>query len=315
MGIPKAECIWMNGRMVPWDEAKVHVLVHALHFGTSVFEGVRAYATPGGPAIFRLSDHVDRLFYSCKLLHMTAPLSKEEMTCAILETVRANQHKTCYIRPLIFGGYGDLALHLKDTKVDVIIATWERDAYYGAEALTQGLDVVVSSWRRLAPGTLPNMAKIGGHYVNSQLAAGEANALGFDEAIMLDVNGFASEGPGENLFLVHRGVIYTPPLSGSILPGITRDSVLTLAQELDYPVREEYIPREMLYLAEEVFMTGTVTEVMPVRSVDRIPVGDGKRGPVTKALQDSFFAIASGEVEDRHRWLTLVGTSAASSPN
>lgn len=307
MAIPKAEWIWMNGQLVPWDEAQVHVLSHALHFGSSAFEGIRAYATPRGPAIFRLHDHVDRLFYSCKVLRLEVPFSREEIAHAIQETVRANGHKSCYIRPLIFVGCGDLALYLKDNPVEVVVATWERGAYYGEEGLAQGMDVAVSSWRRLAPDTLPVMAKLGGHYVNSQLAAREAHSQGFTEAIMLDVNGYVSEGPGSNLFLVYKEALYTPPLAASILPGITRDSVLTLASEQGYLIREEFIAREMLYLADEVFMTGTAAEVTPVRSIDGLPVGDGVRGPVTKALQEAFFAIVRGEVKDRHGWLTFVG--------
>jgi branched-chain amino acid aminotransferase len=306
MTLPKAEWIWMNGELVPWDEAKVHVLVHALHFGTTAYEGMRAYATSQGPAIFRLDAHVDRLFYSCKVLRLKVPFSKEDVSQAIQETVRVNRHQSCYIRPLIFAGYGDMALYPKDNQVDVVVATWERASYYGEEGLTQGVDVAVSSWRRLAPDTLPVMAKLGGHYVNSQLAAREAHDQGFAEAIMLDVNGYVSEGPGSNLFLVRDGVIYTPPLAFSVLPGITRDSVITLAGEQGYDVREELVAREMLYLADEVFMTGTAAEVTPVRSVDGLPVGEGARGPVTKSLQEAFFAIVRGEVKDRHGWLTLV---------
>ena len=306
MAIPKAEWIWMNGKLVPWDQAQVHVLAHALHFGSSAYEGIRAYAMPGGPAIFRLYDHVDRLFYSCKVLGLKIPFSREQIADAIQETVRANQHESCYIRPLVFGGYGDLALYLKDNPVEVVVATWERGAYYGEEGLTQGADVAVSSWRRLAPDTLPVMAKLGGHYINSQLAAREAHTQGFAEAIMLNAYGYVSEGPGSNLFLVYKGVIYTPPLAASILPGITRDSVLTLAGELGYATREEPIAREMLYLADEVFMTGTAAEVTPVRSIDSLPVGDGVRGPVTTALQGAFFGIVRGEVKDRHGWMTPV---------
>jgi branched-chain amino acid aminotransferase len=237
---------------------------------------------------------------------MEVPFSRAEIAAAILETVRANGHESCYIRPLIFGGYGDLALYLKDNPVEVVVATWERGAYYGEEGLTQGADVAVSSWRRLAPDTLPVMAKLGGHYVNSQLAAREAHAQGFAEAIMLNFDGYVSEGPGSNLFLVYKGVLYTPPIAASILPGITRDSVLTLADEMGYAIREEPIAREMLYLADEVFMTGTAAEVTPVRSVDGLPVGEGGRGPVTKALQEAFFGVVRGEVQDRHGWMTLV---------
>ena len=309
MAIPKAEWIWMNGGLVPWDEAQVHVLSHALHFGSSAYEGMRAYATPKGPAIFRLAAHVDRLYYSCKVLFMEVPVTKAEFLKAVPETVRANGHKACYIRPIIFGGYGDLDLYLTENRIECVVATWERSAYYGSEAHEQGVDVAVSSWRRPAPGTLPLMAKIGGHYVSSQLAAREAQTRGFAEGIMLDVHGHVCEGPGENLFLIREGVIYTAPLGASVLPGVTRASVIVLAKELGYEVREELLAREMLYWADEVFMTGTAAEVTPVRSVDRLLVGEGTRGPVTKALQEAFFGIVRGEVEDRHGWLTFVNES------
>ena len=307
MAIPKAEWIWMNGKLVAWDEAQVHVLSHAIHFGTSAYEGVRAYATPRGPAIFRLQAHVDRLYDSCKVLYIEVPFSKSEFREAVRETVRTNQHKSCYIRPIVFGGYGEMDLFLtEENRIEVVIASWERDAYYGSEAHEQGVDVAVSSWRRPAPGTLPLMAKLGGHYISSQLAAREAQTGGFAEGIMLDVFGHVSEGPGENLFLVREGVIYTAPLGASILPGITRASVMTLARELGYQVREESMAREMLYLSDEVFMTGTAAEITPIRSVDRHPVGEGARGPITEALQTAFFGIVRGEVEDRHGWLSFV---------
>jgi len=306
VAISKAEWIWVNGQLVPWEEAKVHVLVHGLHYGSSVFEGIRAYDTPRGPAIFCLSNHVDRLFYSCRVFRLAVPFSKAQITDAILETVRANGHKACYIRPLIFRGFGGLAIDGRENPTEVIVATWEWGAYLGEEALMQGVEVGISSWRRMSPGTLPAMAKIGGQYVNSQLATMEAHDRGFSEGIMLDVNGYLSEGSGENLFLVHQGIIYTPPLAASILSGVTRNSVLTLADELGYPVREEFLTREMLYLADEVFMTGTAAEVTPVRAVDGVPVGNGGRGPVTKALQEAFFGIVRGEVKDRHGWLTFV---------
>ena len=307
MAIPKAEWIWMNGKLVPWDEAQVHVLSHAIHFGSSAYEGMRAYSTGRGPAIFRLEAHVDRLYNSCKVLYIEVPYSKHEFREAVRETVRTNQHKSCYIRPIIFGGYGEMDLFLtEENRIEVVVASWEREAYYGSEAHEQGVDVAVSSWRRPAPGTLPLMAKLGGHYISSQLAAREAQTSGFAEAIMLDVYGHVSEGPGENVFLVRDGLIYTAPLGASLLPGITRASVMTLAGELGYEVREELLAREMLYLSDEVFMTGTAAEITPIRSVDRHPVGEGGRGPVTKALQTAFFGIVRGEVEDRHGWLNFV---------
>ena len=307
MAIPKAEWIWMNGKLVPWDEAQVHVLSHAIHFGSSAYEGMRAYATPRGPAIFRMQAHVDRLYDSCKVFYIEVPFSKQEFSQAVRETVRTNQHKSCYIRPIVFGGYGEMDLFLtEENRIEVVVASWERDAYYGSEAHDQGVDVAVSSWRKPAPGTLPLMAKLGGHYISSQLAAREAQTGGFAEGIMLDVFGHISEGPGENLFLVREGVIYTAPLGASVLPGITRASVMTLAGELGYEVREENMAREMLYLSDEVFMTGTAAEITPIRSVDRHPVGEGGRGPITEALQTAFFGIVRGEVEDRHGWLNFV---------
>ena len=307
MAIPKAEWIWMNGKLVPWDEAQVHVLSHAIHFGSSAYEGMRAYSTGRGPAIFRLEAHVDRLYNSCKVLYIEVPYTKHEFREAVRETVRTNRHKSCYIRPIIFGGYGEMDLFLtEENRIEVVVASWEREAYYGSEAHDQGVDVAVSSWRRPAPGTLPLMAKLGGHYISSQLAAREAQTSGFAEAIMLDVYGHVSEGPGENVFLVRDGLIYTAPLGASLLPGITRASVMTLAGELGYEVREELLAREMLYLSDEVFMTGTAAEITPIRSVDRHPVGGGGRGPVTQALQTAFFGIVRGEVEDRHGWLNFV---------
>jgi len=310
MPISKAEWIWMNGQLVPWDGAKVHVLVHGLHYGSSVFEGIRAYRTPRGAAVFRLSEHLDRLFFSCQVFRMTVPFAKAQLRDAILETVRANGHRACYVRPLVFRGFSGLALDGRDSPVEVMVATWEWGSYLGDGALAQGVEVGISSWRRMAPGTLPALAKLGGQYVNSQLVAMEAHDRGFAEGIMLDVNGYLSEGSGENLFLVRNGTLYTPPLAASVLLGITRDSILTLACQLGYPVREEFLTREMLYLADEVFMVGTAAEVTPISAVDGIPVGDGQRGPITKALQEAFFAIACGEAEDRYGWLTFVGDEA-----
>ncbi|RLC63140.1 MAG: branched chain amino acid aminotransferase [Chloroflexota bacterium] len=306
MSIQKADKIWFNGQFVPWDEAKVHVLVHALHYGSSVFEGIRAYATPQGPAVFCLDDHLDRLFGSCKIYRMSIPYSKEELRRAILETVRVNKHRACYIRPLIFWGYDTLHLNGTACPVEVVIATWEWGQYLGAEVIEQGVDVCVSSWRRMAPDTFPAMAKIGGQYISSQLITMEATVNGYTEGIGLDVNGYVSEGSGENIFLMYQGALYTPPIGTSILAGVTRRCIITLARELGYEVREELIPREMLYIADEVFFTGTAAEITPIRSVDRIPVGDGKRGKVTRRLQERFFAITSGEAEDKYGWLTYV---------
>ncbi len=306
MPISKAEVIWFNGEFVPWDEAKVHVLAHVLHYGSSVFEGIRAYKTGRGPAVLGLMPHIDRLFFSAKVIRMEIPYSKQEIAEAIKATIRRNRHEACYIRPLVFRGYDTLGVFPLNCPVETVIATWEWGAYLGAGALEQGVDVGVSTWRRMAPDTLMAMAKIGGQYVNSQLVVMEARARGLAEGIVLDVYGYVSEGSGENIFLVYDGVIYTPPLSASILGGITRRIVLQLAEDLGYPVREQNIPREMLYAADEVFFTGTAAEITPIRTIDGLPVGAGGRGPVTKQLQDEFFAIIEGKKPDRHGWLTPV---------
>jgi len=306
MTIQKSDKIWFNGQFVPWDGARVHVLAHALHYGSSVFEGIRAYATPRGPAIFCLDAHLDRLLGSCKIYRMPIPYSREELRQALLEIVRVNKHQACYIRPLAFRGFDTLNLNGTTCPVEVVIATWEWGQYLGAESIEQGTDVCVSSWRRMAPDTYPAMAKIGGQYINSQLIVLEAVANGYAEGIGLDVNGYVSEGGGENVFVVYQGALYTPLLGASILAGVTRRCVITLARELGYEVREELLPREMLYVADEVFFTGTAAEITPIRSVDRIPVGDGRRGEVTRRLQERFFAITSGEAEDRYGWLTYV---------
>jgi branched-chain amino acid aminotransferase len=306
MPISKAEVIWFNGEFVPWDEARVHVLSHVLHYGSSVFEGLRAYKTERGPAVLGLMPHIDRLFFSAKVIRMEIPYSKQEIAEAIKATIRRNRHEACYIRPLVFRGYDSLGVFPLNCPVETVIATWEWGAYLGAGALEQGVDVGVSSWRRMAPDTLMAMAKIGGQYVNSQLVVMEARARGLAEGIVLDIYGYVSEGSGENIFLVYDGVIYTPPLSASILGGITRRIVLQLAEDLGYPVREQNIPREMLYAADEVFFTGTAAEITPIRTIDGLPVGAGGRGPITKQLQDEFFAIIEGRKPDRHGWLTPV---------
>lgn len=301
-----SEFIWFDGEFVPWNEAKVHVLAHVMHYGSSVFEGIRCYETPHGPAIFRLPEHVARMFNSCKIYRMEIPFTPEQVAQALRDTVTKNKLRSCYIRPLVFRGYGELGVEPRKSPVQMIVAAWEWGAYLGAEALEQGVDVGVSSWRRMAPDTFPAMAKSGGHYNNSQLIRMEAAEHGYAEGIALDINGYACEGSGENLFLIRDGVVYTPPLYASILPGITRDCVLTLAQEAGYEVREQLISREMLYLADELFFSGTAAEVTPIRSVDHITVGPGRRGPITGVIQDEFFKIVSGEVPDRFHWLTAV---------
>jgi branched-chain amino acid aminotransferase len=305
MPIPKAKSIWFNGEFVPWDEAKVHVLSHVLHYGSSVFEGIRAYSTPKGPAVLGLKPHVDRLYFSAKVIRMDIPYTREEFMEAIKETIRHNGHKECYIRPLVFRGYEMLGVYPLSCPVETIIATWEWGAYLGPEAIEQGVDVAVSSWRRMAPDAAMAMAKIGGQYTNSQMVVMEARDRGVIEGIVLDVYGYVSEGSGENIFVVYDGVIYTPPLSASILGGITRRFAMTLAADLGYTVKEQNIPRELLYAADEVFFTGTAAEITPIKTVDSISVGSGSRGPITKSLQDEFFAITRGE-KDPHGWLTYV---------
>ncbi len=306
MPMVKADKIWFNGEFVDWDEAKIHVLSHALHYGTSFFEGARCYKTARGPACFRLREHIRRLFDSMKIYRTEVPYSIDEFINIILETIRVNKLDACYIRPIIFRGYGELGVNPEHCPLDTVVAVWGWGAYLGAEALEKGVNVCVSSWNRLAPNTLPNMAKVGGNYMNSQLIKMDALASGFDEGIGLDVNGMVSEGSGENIFVVRDGIIYTPPIGGSILCGITSDTVKTLARNMDIPVLEQSIPREMLYIADEVFFTGTAAEVTPVATIDRISIGNGQRGPITGKLQKAFFDIVSGEAEDKHDWLLFV---------
>ncbi|MGY4706945.1 branched-chain amino acid transaminase [Candidatus Bipolaricaulota sp. J31] len=307
MSLKNGDWVWFNGEFVRWDEAVVHVGTHALHYGSSVFEGIRSYETKGGPAIFCLDQHLDRLYSSCKIYRMEIPFPKDELRRAILELVARNGHRSCYIRPLVFRGLGSFSLDpRRDCPVEVAILTIEWGTYLGAEALERGVDVGVSTWARMAPNTYPSLAKAGGHYTNSQLIVMEAHDRGFVEGIALDVFGYVSEGSGENLFIVQDEVLYTPPLSSSILGGVTRRCVMALAEDLGIPVREEPISRERLYLADEAFFTGTAAEITPIRSVDGIPVGEGKRGPITAKLQEEFFGIVRGEIPDRHGWLTPV---------
>lgn len=301
-----SEWIWMSGKFVAWDEANVHVTTHALHYGSSVFEGVRAYATSQGPAIFRLEPHTHRLANSCKIARINMPFTEQEINEAIIETVRRNGHESCYIRPLVFRGAGPLGLEGRRSPVEAVIFTLDWGRYLGLEAIENGVDVQVSSWRRMAPNTFASMAKIGGQYINSQFVSMEAKDNGFTEGIALDINGYVSEGAGENIFVIAEGVVYTPGLWSSILGGITRDSVLRILADLGYEIRFEPIAREMLYIADEIFFTGTAAEITPIRSVDRIPVGSGSRGPITKQVQDDFFAITSGSKPDRYGWLTHI---------
>ncbi|MBL1375726.1 branched-chain amino acid transaminase [Zobellella iuensis] len=302
-----ANYIWFNGDMVPWDKAQVHVMSHALHYGSSVFEGIRAYNTPAGPAIFRLEEHVQRLFDSAKIYRMNIPYTKAALMDACREAVAKNELDSAYLRPLVFIGNVGMGLNApRDVPCEVIIAAIPWGAYLGEEGLENGVDVCVTSWNRLAPNTMPTGAKAGGNYLSSQLISGEAKRHGYSEGISLDVHGHLSEGAGENLFLIKNKVLYTPPVTACILPGITRDTLMTLAREAGYQVREEAIAREALYLADEMFMTGTAAEVTPVRSVDGITLGEGKRGPVTAELQQAFFGLFDGSTRDKWGWLTPV---------
>jgi len=298
--------IWFNGEMVNWKEAKIHALSHVVHYGSSVFEGIRCYNNENGSAVFRLEEHIERLFDSGRIYRMEIPFTKEEICEAVLDTIKTNKLKECYIRPVVFRGYGELGVNPLKNPLEVVIAVWEWGSYLGQEALELGVDVGVSTWRRMAPDTLPNMAKAGANYMNSQLVKMEALENGYDEGIMLDYQGMVSEGSGENIFIIKDNIIYTPSISSSLLKGITRDSIIQLAIEMGLEVREEQIPREMLYMADEIFFTGTAAEVTPVRSVDRITIGSGKRGPITEKLQKSFFEILEGEVKDNFGWLTYL---------
>lgn len=306
MGFSGTGQVWISGSLVDWADAKIHLASHVIHYGSGVFEGARCYETPRGSACFRLDAHVTRLYGSARVYRMEPALPSAALQAAILDTIRANKHKACYIRPLVYRGYGALGVNPFPCPVETAILTWEWGAYLGADAAAEGVDVRVSSWTRMAPNTLPAVAKCTANYANSQLIKMEAIVDGYAEGIALDQFGYVSEGSGENVFLARDGVVYTPPLTASILPGITRDTVMTIAGDLGYRVKEETIPREMLYLADEVFLTGTAAEVTPVRSVDKLTVGTGARGPITEAIQRRFFDIINGVVPDRHGWLTFV---------
>ncbi len=300
------EKIWHNGTFVAWAEARIHVLSHVVSYGSSVFEGIRCYRTAGGPAIFRLREHLRRMLDSAKIYRINVSYSLEELAAACIELVRINRMESCYIRPIVLRGYGEMGVYGGGNPVEVFLACWEWGRYLGEEALARGVDVCVSSWRRVAPDTLPAMAKAGANYMNSQLIKMEAVANGYAEGIALDAAGYVSEGSGENIFVVRDGCIFTPPLGASVLPGITRDTVIRLAGDLGIPVIETLVPREMLYIADELFFTGTAAEITPIRSVDRIVVGAGRRGPITERLQREFFAIVEGSKPDRYGWLTPV---------
>ncbi len=306
MAFPGTGKIWMNGRLVEWKDATVHIATHVIHYGTAVFEGARCYATPKGSACFRLDAHMQRLIDSAKIYRMEYPLDLAGWNEAVLETIRANQMKACYIRPIVYRGYETLGVNPYPNPVDAAIMLWEWGTYLGNDALEKGVDVKISSWARMAPNTLPAMAKSSANYANSALIKMEAIADGYSEGLALDVDGMVSEGSGQNVFMARDGRVITPPLGSSILGGITRDSIMTLARELGYRVEEAAIPREALYTADEVFLVGTAVEVTPVRSIDKISIGKGRRGPITEALQRAYFGVINGERPDTHGWLTYV---------
>jgi branched-chain amino acid aminotransferase len=311
MAFPGTGKIWMNGSLVEWKDAKIHIGSHIVHYGSGVFEGARCYDTLGGPACFRLDAHVRRLFDSARIYRMDPPYDQQAITGAILDLIQVNRFRACYIRPLIYRGYDSLGVNPLPCPVDVAIMLWEWGAYFTKEAIEEGLDVKISTWARNAPNTTPAMAKSVANYANAQLIKMEAIAEGYAEGIALDTQGNLSEGSGQNIFMVREGVIYTPPIGNSVLWGITRDSVITIARDLGLDVREQTLPRETLYIADEVFFAGTAVEVTPIRSVDRVTVGRGRRGPVTEAIQQRFFQIVKGEAPDTHGWLQFVNAPAA----
>lgn len=307
---PRSEWIWRDGEVVAWEEATIHMMSHVVHYGSSVFEGIRCYRTPEGPAIFRLRDHLRRLRDSARVYRMEPPFSEDALSAACAQLVLDNGLEECYIRPVVFRGLGALGLNPAASPVVTCLVCWPWGAYLGSGALEQGVDVCVSSWQRAAPNTLPVLAKAGGNYLSSQLIKMEAVANGFAEGIAVGTNGLISEGSGQNLFLVRNSTLITPAVDGSLLPGITRDCVIQLAGDLAIPVREAAVPREMLYMSDELFFTGTAAEVTPIRSVDRIAVGDGKVGPITRALQERLLGVAHGRLPDTHGWRTPVGARA-----
>ncbi len=307
MPIQTTKNIWHNGKLIPWEQANIHVMSHVIHYGSSVFEGIRCYQTSNGAGIFRLPEHMQRLMDSAKIYRMELPYTLEQLNAAVVDLVEANGVAPCYIRPIAIRGYGEIGVSPIGSPIEVYVANFPWGKYVAGDAA----DVCISSWNRLAPNTMPSMAKAGANYMNSQLIRMEAAANGYSEGIALDVNGYLSEGSGENLFIVRNGVIYTSPLGDSILSGITRDSVIRLAKEMGYTIVEQSLPREMLYIADEAFFTGTAAEVTPIRSVDRILVKDGNPGPVTQQLAAEFFGITSGKRPDRFGWLTPVKVKAS----
>ncbi|MGH9395356.1 MAG: branched-chain amino acid transaminase [Terriglobia bacterium] len=304
MAIDYYEKVWHNGKFIPWSEATIHVASHVVHYGSGVFEGIRCYQTKHGPAIFRLKEHADRLINSAKIYRMEVGYTSHQFQQAMVELIQINKAEHAYLRPIVFRGLGELGVNPLNNPIDSYILSWRWGKYLGTDALQKGIDVCVSSWNRLAPNTMPSMAKAAANYMNSQLIRMEAVVNGYAEGIALDHSGNVSEGSGENIFVARDGQIYTPPLACSVLPGITRDAVITLAREMDAPVTEQALPREALYIADEVFFTGTAAEVSPIRSVDRIIIGNGKPGPITRRLQERLLSIAQGHAEDKYGWLT-----------
>src|SRR5580700_8988399 len=303
MPIQTTEKIWHNGNLIPWEKATIHVMSHVIHYGSSVFEGIRCYAQPHGSAVFRLPEHMQRLIDSAKIYRMTLPYTLDELCAAVVDVIEANGVAPCYIRPIVLRGYGEIGVSPKGSPIEIYVANFPWGKYMPGD---DGADVCISSWNRLAPNTLPALAKAGANYMNSQLIRMEADINGYAEGIALDVNGYLSEGSGENLFIVRGGTLYTTPLANSVLNGITRDSILVLARQLGIPVVEQAMPRELLYICDEAFFTGTAAEVTHLRSVDRILVGDGSMGPITSALHKAFFDIVSGAAPDKYNWLTPV---------
>jgi len=311
MPFNKVDYIWMNGEMVKWDDAKIHVLSHVVHYGSSLFEGARCYKTPQGPAIFRHREHLDRLWNSAKIYRMEIPYTKDQLSEAIIELIQTNNLEECYIRPVVYRGYDSLGVDPRPCPVDVTIAVWPWGKYLGPEAMEKGVRVCISSWNRNAPNTTPMMAKAGANYMSGQLIKMEALSRGYVEGIALDVHGYVSEGSGENIFMVSNGVIVTPPFSASVLPGITRRSIIQLARDMGIKVIEENIPREAMYIADEIFFTGSAAEVTPISEIDEIKIGTGVRGPITEKLQKAFFDIVEGRTDDKYGWLTPVPKKAA----
>ena len=314
MAFPGTGTIWMNGSLVDWNDAKIHIASHVIHYGSGVFEGARCYDTARGPACFRLDAHMRRLLDSARIYRMDVPYDQQTLTDAVVDLIQINKFRACYIRPLIYRGYDTLGVHPDACPVDVAIMLWEWPAYFTKEASEEGIDVKISTWARNAPNTTPAMAKSVANYANAQLIKMEAAADGYTEGIALDTSGNLSEGSGQNIFIVRDRIINTPPIGNSVLAGITRDCVITLARDLGFEVREQTLPRETLYLADEVFFVGTAVEVTPIRSVDKVKVGRGKRGPITETIQQRFFQVVRGEAPDTHGWLQYVNTPAATAP-